>query len=121
MDVLGAYTPPVMGASSLSSAAAKLPSTKGASNEKAAKEMEALFVSQLMKAMRQTVPKDGLMGGGKGEDVARTLQDEAIGKAMAERGGLGLAEQLLHSLNRINPQGLNLNNPEQSAGPNGTD
>ena len=90
-------------------------------NEKAAKEMEALFISQLMKAMRSTLPKDGIMGGGKGEDMARTLQDEALGKSMAERGGLGLAQQLLQGLNQINPQGLSPNNPEQSTGPIGAE
>jgi flagellar protein FlgJ len=89
-------------------------------NKKAAEEMEALFISQLVKAMRSTLPKDGIMGGGRGEDVARTLQNEALGKSMAARGGFGLAQQLLQDLNKMNPQGSDPNNPEQSAGPIGT-
>jgi len=77
----------------------------GPDNAQAAKEMEALFVTQLVKAMRKTVPESGLMSGGRGEETMRSFQDEALGQAVAERGGLGLAKSLLGSLNRVNPGG----------------
>jgi Rod binding domain-containing protein len=85
---------------------------------KAAKEVESLFAFQLLKAMRRTVPEDGIMSGGKGEEIAHTLQDEALSKAIAEAGGLGLARHLLPALERA--QG---GAPDGSAGgdaPNGT-
>ncbi|MBI1809965.1 MAG: chemotaxis protein chel, partial [Gemmatimonadetes bacterium] len=34
---------------------------------KTAKQLEGVFVQQLFKAMRETVPKDGVTGGGSGE------------------------------------------------------
>ncbi|MFQ5508841.1 MAG: rod-binding protein [Leptospirillia bacterium] len=77
----------------------------GADNARAAREMEALFVAQLIKAMRSTVPEKGLLSGGRGEEVMQTLQDEALAQSIARRGDFGLAEQVLDTLNRINPQG----------------
>ncbi len=93
-----------------------LPQAGGVDNETAAREMEALFVSQLMKAMRTTIPEGGALKGGRGEEIARTMQDEAIGKSVAATGGFGLADQILMDLNRISA-----NKPEQMGEPNGAD
>ncbi|MBI5137088.1 MAG: rod-binding protein [Nitrospirae bacterium] len=110
-----------MDVSALHAAAPAVPRPgKGVSNAQAAKEMEALFVTQLIKAMRQTVPESGLMSGGRGEELARTMQDDAMGKAVAAAGGIGLSRQLLQDLDRVNPQAAAADKPEQSPGPNGT-
>jgi Rod binding domain-containing protein len=89
-----------------------------ADNAEAARQMESLFAFQLLKAMRKTVPESGLLSGGKGEDIARTLQDEMLANAIAERGTLGLAAQLQKGLDRLQPA------PAEGAdgppGPNGT-
>ncbi|MEC8277894.1 MAG: hypothetical protein VX026_09270, partial [Myxococcota bacterium] len=34
-----------------------------------AKQFESIFMHQVFKSMRQTLPKDGMMSGGFGEDV----------------------------------------------------
>ncbi len=96
----------------------KVPS--GGRNEKAAKEMEALFITQLLKAMRKTVPDSGALSGGRGGELARSMQDESIGKSMAARGGFGLAEQLLANMNRVDPGGMS-DNEVQNSEPKGTD
>lgn len=89
-----------------------------ADNVEAARQMESLFAFQLLKAMRQTVPESGLLSGGKGEDIARTLQDEMLADAIAKRGTLGLAAQLEKGLDRLQSA------PDKGAGgasgPNGT-
>jgi len=89
-----------------------------ADNAEAAGQVESLFAFQLLKAMRKTVPEDGLLSGGKGEDIARTLQDEMLSDAIAKRDAFGLAAQLQKGLDRLQP------GPEHGAegasGPNGT-
>jgi flagellar protein FlgJ len=75
-------------------------------NAEAARQMESLFAFELVKAMRKTVPESGLLSGGRGEEVMRSVQDQAMAEAIAARGGLGLAETLRHSLDRINPTGV---------------
>lgn len=62
----------------------------------AAKEMESLFVYELIKAMRQA---SGESSKGMGSDVYTSLFDMELARLMAERG-LGLKEMLLKGFNR---------------------
>ncbi|MHB8120664.1 MAG: rod-binding protein [Desulfuromonadaceae bacterium] len=56
-------------------------------------DFEALFVGMMMKSMRATVGKDQLTGGGHGEDVYRSMLDQAYADASVKRGGgLGIAK-----------------------------
>jgi Rod binding domain-containing protein len=60
--------------------------------EKAARQFEALVLSQLLKSARESSP-GGLMGDG-GDQASSTLSglaDEHFAQALAARGGLGLA------------------------------
>ena len=41
-----------------------------------AQSLQAVFVEQLFKAMRATVPDEGLTSGGQGEDMFRSMLDE---------------------------------------------
>lgn len=67
---------------------------------KACEELESVFLEQLLKEMRRTVPKDDLFSGGRGEDVFQSMFDQEIAKKMAGRGGIGLAEILVRQLSR---------------------
>jgi flagellar protein FlgJ len=58
---------------------------------KACAEFEALFISQLLKEMRETIPKSGLMSGGKGEEIYTYMLDSEIAKEIALNSGLGIA------------------------------
>jgi len=88
-----------------------------ADNAEAARQMESLFAFELVKAMRKTVPESGLLSGGRGEEVMRSVQDQALAEAIAARGGLGLADNLRRSLDRINPAGTSTDAPTPANGP----
>jgi flagellar protein FlgJ len=61
--------------------------------KKVSQDFEALFVGMMMKSMRSTVAKDTLTGGGHGEEVYRSMLDQAYADASVKRGGgLGIAK-----------------------------
>jgi len=59
------------------------------SHKAVAAEFEALFVSLMLKKMRQTVGGDGLFGG-ESSDVYGGLFDLYLGQHIAQAGGLGI-------------------------------
>ncbi|MCX5724615.1 MAG: rod-binding protein [Nitrospirae bacterium] len=58
----------------------------------AAKEFESYFISNLLKVMRETVPKGALDN--KGGAYFYSFYDQEIGRLSAEAGGLGLARMI---------------------------
>ena len=60
----------------------------------ATKKFEAYFISQLLKNMRKTVPKNGLLDGGFGKDIYYSMLDNALADQMSEAGGIGLSDVL---------------------------
>lgn len=63
--------------------------------EKAAKEFEAYFVAYLLKKMRDTIPKSGLMDPGAGGEIYTSLMDEKVAEGIAGSGGIGLSQLLI--------------------------
>ena len=59
-----------------------------------AEQFEAVFLSQMLTPMFETVGTDGLFGGGPGEQIYRSLMVEEYGKAIARSGGIGIADQV---------------------------
>lgn len=57
----------------------------------AARDFEAVFLGELVKPMMESVSNDGPFSGGHGELMFRGILAEEFGKAMAARGGIGLA------------------------------
>lgn len=67
----------------------------------AAKEFESVFMYQVVKAMRQTVPKGGLVEKGEGEEMFEGMLDEEWARKLAGRGGpASLSEVLYRQLSR---------------------
>jgi flagellar protein FlgJ len=66
--------------------------------KKVCQAFESLFVAQLMKEMRETVPKNDLFDGGHGEEIYTSLLDEKFSEEIAANGSLGLAKKLYESL-----------------------
>ena len=65
----------------------------------AGKKFEAMFISQMLKPMFDTLPTDGWFGGGQGEEMFRGMMVENYGKQIANHGnGLGLAASVTHAL-----------------------
>jgi flagellar protein FlgJ len=63
-----------------------------------AQQFEAIYLQQMFKEMRNTVPNDGLIERGNADDMFTQLQDVEAAKKMAEQGGIGLADLMLQQL-----------------------
>ncbi|CAB1068083.1 hypothetical protein D1AOALGA4SA_214 [Olavius algarvensis Delta 1 endosymbiont] len=61
-------------------------------------EMESLFINYLLKEMRATISKSGLISGGRGEEIFTSLLDAERSRQMSSAGGIGLAEIMLSQL-----------------------
>lgn len=59
---------------------------------------EGVFVQQLLEAMRETVPDDGVLSGGVGEELFTGLLDQHIADEVALRQHGGLGETLYQQL-----------------------
>ena len=77
-----------------------------------AQEIEAVFVQQLIKMMRQASPGGVLTG--TGQRMYQEMMDEELGKAIAKGGGLGLADMLVRDV--LRRQGVQ-KNPSSAAAP----
>lgn len=79
-------------------AAASLSDSKDAQLRKAARDLEGVFVLELMKAMRETVPQDGLTNGGMGEEMFSGMMDQHLAPQMGEGWSGGIGEALYRQL-----------------------
>ena len=64
------------------------------------KQFEALFVNQLVSAMRKTVVKDGLFKESQAEKVYQGMLDFEHSQRMAESGQIGLSKLIYEHLLR---------------------
>lgn len=64
----------------------------------ACEDMEALFIHHMLSEMRKTIPKSGLIDGGRPEEIYTSLMDAELAKKMAGSGGLGLSTILLEQM-----------------------
>lgn len=62
------------------------------------KEFEAIFVNQMIKAMRKTIMKTGLITGGTGEEIFTEMLDMEYSKALSDNSSLGLATKIYEQL-----------------------
>ncbi|GAB6036525.1 hypothetical protein JCM15519_10840 [Fundidesulfovibrio butyratiphilus] len=73
----------------------------GPSKEKKLKEacegFEAVFIGQLVKEMRKSVPKDGLLHGNM-QDQYVSMFDEEYAKTLTKNGGIGLSDFMFAQL-----------------------
>lgn len=89
-----------------------LPLTLGATVKKtadakvreAAKEMEATFLSMLLKQMRESLEPDGGLFPGDTGDVQGGLFDLYMSKHLADAGGVGMADALLRQMQAAAPK-----------------
>lgn len=64
----------------------------------ACRDFESLFVNYMLKQMRQTVPQDGLFGGGQAEKMYTSMMDTEVAKEISRQRGLGLAPMMYHQM-----------------------
>jgi flagellar protein FlgJ len=66
---------------------------------KQAQDFEGVFLNSLMKEMFSSVKTDDQnFGGGFGEETWRGMQAEQMANAVAQQGGIGIADQLMPTL-----------------------
>jgi flagellar protein FlgJ len=72
--------------------------------KKACKDFESLFVSHLLKEMRNTVPQNDLFGGGPAEKIYTAMLDGEVAKHVSHQRGIGLAEMLYDQVVKNGPK-----------------
>tara|TARA_R110002096_G_scaffold23725_3_gene75430 strand:+ start:710 stop:1042 length:333 start_codon:yes stop_codon:yes gene_type:complete len=70
----------------------------------AAEDFEAVFLTQMIKPMFDTLPTDGMFGGGQAENIYRGLMVEEFGKSLAKNGGIGIADSVYRELLKLQEQ-----------------
>jgi peptidoglycan hydrolase FlgJ len=69
-----------------------------------AKQLEGVFVQQLFSAMRATVPQDGIVDGGGGEDMFSSMFDQKLADRVPQQWHGGLTAALVAQLkDRMTP------------------
>lgn len=72
----------------------KLGSAKLESIDKAAKEFEGMFISEMLNHMFSGIEVDPEFGGGHGEEMFRSLLVNEYGKQIASGPGIGIASKV---------------------------
>lgn len=71
--------------------------------KKVCADFESMLVFQLLKTMRQTVPKNGLLKPSQGKETYEMMLDQKIADDLANKGqGLGLQKVLYNQITRQN-------------------
>lgn len=78
-----------------------LPSHSEAELKLVAQNFESLFMQMLMKEMRNSVQKSGLMGNSKGMEFFESMYDEQLTQKLASSGGLGLGQMIYNRLKQV--------------------
>ncbi len=84
-----------LGAKAAKSAQGSLAQAQGAEQRKlreVAQEFESLLLEHLFKEMRDSIPKSRLLGKDSSMDTFQEMLDGEFSRAMAHRGGIGLAD-----------------------------
>jgi Rod binding domain-containing protein len=85
---------------------ARVATPEGARAWKAAQDFEAMALGALLAPIFATLdPSGGPFGGGEAEKTWRPMLVEAIGKRMAQAGGLGLAVPVFNQMLRMQEGG----------------
>ncbi len=66
--------------------------------KKAISDFEAIFINQMLKSMRNTINKSGLIDGGNSEEIYTSLIDAEVSRFIASGTGIGLYEVLSSQL-----------------------
>jgi flagellar protein FlgJ len=61
----------------------------------AARQFEALLIEHLLKTTRQSAQPDAEAGALSGSDTYLEIAEQQLARALAERGGLGIAKMIL--------------------------
>jgi flagellar protein FlgJ len=66
--------------------------------KKVCADFESLFLYYMLKKMRSTIPKSGLMKEMQGKDTYETITDQKVSEKLADQGGVGLQKMLFNQM-----------------------
>jgi len=100
MNMPASIDPSVMSHATLKARADQITQAAGSAQKsqsqtearKVAQDFEALFLNMMLKEMRKTVGKGGLLGDDAGTQVFQELMDTALADAMAKSSKFGLGD-----------------------------
>jgi peptidoglycan hydrolase FlgJ len=81
-------------ASQIEQLRAKVPEKERAVIKQAAEDFESLFMGIVLKSMRNTVNKSGLIDGGHAEEVYGSMLDDEYSKMMSAQRHTGIADEI---------------------------
>lgn len=82
-------------------AASQAPNQPSSHARQLAVEFEESFLSVMMNTMMEGLGNDPVTGGGEAEDTYRSMMTEQYAKAIAESGGIGVADQIYRELVKL--------------------
>ena len=91
MDALNPITEAAMGRPNVEA-------FREARSEQAFKELEGLFLKELLKEMRKSIPDEGIFEKSHATKMYEEMLDEVFSQAMAESGQFGIAKQIAAQL-----------------------
>jgi Rod binding domain-containing protein len=71
----------------------------------AAEEFEAVFLSQMLEHMFAGIRTDGYFGGGRSEQIFRSMTINEYGRMIARSGGVGIADRVMEEILRMQDVG----------------
>jgi flagellar protein FlgJ len=106
---------PIGARSIMSSTSSSTPKSPDDALRKAAGQLEGMFVQQLFKAMRDTVPQqEGIVSGGAGEDIFTSMMDQHLAAETPKQWEGGMAEALYRQLRGKLPAAAPQASPSQT-------
>ncbi len=81
--------------------ATDLISESGGDYDAASDDFEAMFITQMLKPLFDTLEVNPMFGGGKGEEVFQGFLVEEYGKSLSKAGGIGIADHVKQEMIKI--------------------
>lgn len=72
--------------------------------EGTAQEFEAVFIAEMMKPMFEGISTEAPFGGGKGEEVFRSMLLQEYGKIVSQTGGVGISDAVKEQMIQLQGQ-----------------
>ncbi|MEK9673519.1 MAG: rod-binding protein [Rhodospirillaceae bacterium] len=99
--LVGLQTRPQLKAPNLAGAAGAGQAKQMQRFRKVAEDFEAVFIAEMIRPMFQNIEAEAPFSGGPAEDIWRNMQVDEYGKAFAKSGGIGIADQVMQQLIRM--------------------
>ena len=82
---------------------------------KAAEDFEAIFIRQMLRVMRSSIPGGGMFGGGTVGEIYGDMMDNSLGDVLSQRGVLGITDMLYRQLvTQLDQQGNETDTQQES-------